>query len=396
MICGMKILAKIWPKKRIFLDYASITPVDPEVQKVMAVAGNSANPSALYEEAILAKAKMKAARSSIARFLNAQEKEIFFTSGGTEGNNLAILGIFEAAKKQGIKPHLITSKIEHPSVLEVFSEVEKRGGEVTYLDVSEDGFVLPKTVREALKPNTVLISIMLANNEIGTVEPIKEISKVIKDFKNNKVNKNYPYFHSDACQAALYLKLDVLKMGLDLLTLDGIKVYGPRGSGALYVRDETLIEPIIFGGGQEKGLRSGTENMPAILGLAKSLEIAEDLRDSESWRLSDIRDYAIDKILKNFPKASLNGSKKDRLPNNINICFPGLDAEFVVISLDVAGISASYSSSCRTLKEDSSSYVIESIGKNDCKNSSLRFTLGRESKKSDIDKLVSVLKKILK
>ncbi len=383
-------------KKRIFLDYASITPIDKRVKDKMDQIQKStfANPSALYGEAMVAKEIMLRARENIAQILHTQSKEIIFTSGGTEGNNLAILGVFQKNKTKNFTPHFITVSTEHPAILEVFKEVERRGGEVTVLPVDEDGLLSLQDLRQSLKKNTVLVSVSYANNEIGTIQPIHSIARIIKDFrlKNNTV---FPYLHTDACQAGLYLSLDVLKLGVDMMTLDGIKIYGPRGSGILYVKNNVEMDPVFFGGGQERGLRSGTENVANISGLSLAFEIANKMRDKETLRLGKIQDYAIDKILNLFPKSSLNGSRKYRLPNNVNICFDGLDAEFAVISLDVAGISASYSSSCRTLKEDSSSYVVESLGKEGCGKSSLRFTFGRETKKSDIDFLITSLKRIM-
>lgn len=383
-------------KKRIFLDYASITPVDKKVVAKMELVQKAtfANPSALYGEALLAKDFLSEARENIAQRIHAQKNEIVFTSGGTESNNLALLGVFEKHKTKKFIPHFITTTTEHPAILEVFKEIERRGGEVTILSVGEDGIISLGDLRESIKNNTVLVSVSYANNEIGTIQPIHNISRVIKDFRQ-KNNTVFPYLHTDACQAGLYLSLDVLKLGVDLMTLDGIKIYGPRASGILYIKSGIEIVPIVFGGGQEKGLRSGTENVAGAVGLSLAFEIADKMRGKESLRLSKIQDYGIDKILKTFPNATLNGSKEYRLPNNINICLPGLDAEFAVISLDVAGISASYSSSCRTLKEDSSSHVIESLGKEDCSKSSLRFTFGRETKKSDMDVLITALKKIV-
>lgn len=383
--------------KRIFLDFASTTPTDLRVLKEMEKYHSLvfANPSALYSEALTAKDAVNKSREKIGTILNCRKEEIVFTSGGTESNNLALLGIFEAHKTSEFIPHFITTVSEHPAILEVLQEVEKRGGEVTYLNVDEDGLVSLKDLANSIKSNTVLVTVIYGNNEIGTIQPVKEIGRVIKDWRT-KNHTSLPYFHTDACQAGLYLPLDVLKLGVDLLTLDGIKMYGPKGAGLLYVKNGVKILPVNFGGGQEKGLRSGTENVPAIVGLAKAIEIADSMRESGSARLSQIRDYAIESILKIFPNSKLNGSHEFRLPNNVNICFKGLDAEFAVISLDVLGISASYSSSCRTLKDDSSSYVVENLGRKDCALSSLRFTLGRTSTKSDIDTLVSCLKKVIK
>ncbi len=384
-------------KKRVFLDYASCTPVAPEVVKTMKpfVEGNFANPSALYTEALVAKDAVSNARAQIADVLNCQKSEIVFTASGTESNNLALLGVFEAHRKADFVPHVVVSAIEHPAILEVCEEIQRRGGEVTIVPVSEEGLVSVPEIKNALKANTVLVSVMYANNEIGTVQPIREIGKMIREYRQ-KNNSVFPYFHTDACQAGLYLPLDTLKLGVDMMTLDGIKMYGPRGMAMLYIKSGVKIHPVMYGGGQERGLRSGTENVPGIVGLSKAIVMADGMRDTESARLTKIRDYGIEKILKAFPHATLNGSATDRLPNNINICFPRLDAEFAVISLDVAGISASYSSSCRTLSENSSSYIVEALNKNECAESSLRFTMGRETTKNEIDVLIHALQKIVK
>jgi cysteine desulfurase len=393
----MNFLDKFIGKKRVFLDYASSTPVLEEVEQEMAKYKSATfyNPSALYSEALSAKEALSISRNKIANLISAQKNNIVFTSGGTEGNNLAILGVFEAHKKDNFVPHFITTSIEHPAVLEVFKEIENRGGEVTIVPVDVDGIVKPKDIKDSIKENTVLVSVMYANNEIGTVQPINEIAKTIRDWRKNK-NTKLPYLHTDACQAPSYLDMNVLRLGVDLMTVDGIKIYGPRGIGFLYVREDVSISPIVFGGGQENGLRSGTESIAGIVGLSKALEVVVKDREKESKRLEELWHYAVDNILDSFPTATLNGHHKNRLPNNINICFPGLDAEFAVIALDVLGVSASYSSSCRTLKEDSSSYVISNMGKEECSMSSLRFTMGRGTKISDIDFLLKALKKVVK
>lgn len=384
-------------KKRVFLDYASITPISKEVLSVMhkTQKDSFANPSALYTEALISKKVLDESRKKVADILSGDRKAVVFTSGGTESNNLAITGVFNTFLKDGFVPHIITTNIEHPAVLEVCKEIEKIGGEVTYLPVDENGLLSAQQVRESIKENTVLVTVQYVNNEIGTIQPIKEIGRVVKEYRMDH-KKNFPYFHTDACQAVCYLPLNVLKQNIDLLTLDGIKMYGPRGVGVLYVSKLVELTPLVFGGGQEAGLRSGTENVSAIAGFAKALEIGQRDAEKESLRLSTLRDHAVLEIVKNFPHAKLNGSIQNRVANNINFCFPGLDAEFAVIALDVAGVACSYSSSCRTLKEDSSSYVIESLGSKDCSSSSLRFTLGKSTQLSDIDYLISSLKKIIK
>ncbi|MFZ2523395.1 MAG: cysteine desulfurase family protein [Minisyncoccia bacterium] len=392
----MKYLEKFFKKKRIFLDYASTTPVALEVSVAMKQAQKIyANPSALYTEANFAKEKINESKKIISEILDCQKDNLIFTSGGTEGNNIALLGVFEKYKTYEFTPHFVVTKIEHPSVLEVCEEIKRRGGEVSFVNVSENGIAKVADIEKEIKENTVLVSVMYANNEIGTIQPIKEIGRMIRE-KKRESGKNLPYFHTDACQAGLYLSLNTHKLNVDLMTLDGIKIYGPRGAGILFVRHGVEIHPIFFGGGQESGRRSGTENLSAVIGLAKCLELAEKYKEKESERLKEIRDYGISQILENFPKASLNGDVEKRLPNNINICFPGIDAEFVTISLDVHGFCVSYSSSCRTLKEDSSSYVLDAIGKQNCNLSSLRFTLGRESRKGDIDRLIDALKQVIK
>lgn len=383
--------------KRVFLDFASSTPIDKGVLEKMESYNRKyfANPSALYSEALDSKEEVGVAKSDCAGLISCRSDEIIFTSGGTESNNLAILGLFESFRDKNFKPHIVTTNIEHPSVLEVCREVEKRGGEVTYLKVSDEGFVSVDDIYKAIKKETILVSVMYANNEVGTIQPIKEISKFIKKWRSEQ-NTSLPYLHTDACQATLYLSIDVSKLGVDMMTLDGLKMYGPRNVGILYAKKDIDLNPILYGGGQQNGMRSGTEDVASIAGMAFALEIASMYREGESERLNVIRDYAIENILKYFPGSSLNGSAENRLPNNINICFKDQDAEFLVVALDVAGISVSYSSSCRTLKEDSSSYVISALGKGGCSSSSLRITLGRETKKEEIDYLVEKLKEIIK
>lgn len=383
-------------KKRIFLDYAGGTPVLSSVLDEMHKHEKYfANPSGLYAESIFVKEKIKEFRGEIANYLNIQKNEIVFVSGGTEANNLAILGTFLKFKTDTFVPHIVTIATEHSSVLEVCKEIQKRGGEITVLPVLSDGRVSLELLEKSIKENTVLVTVSLANSEIGTIQPISQISKIIKE-KKNKLG--LPYLHTDASGASMYLSLDPNSLSVDMMSLDAGKLYGPKGIGLLYVKSGTQIAPVILGGGQERGLRSGTENLVAIAGFAKALELSQKDRVSESKRLESIREYAIDELLKNFPGSKLNGSRKHRLPNNINICFPKLDAEFVVVSLDLLGFSISYSSSCLTLKDDFSSYVVRALntdGGEDCSKSSLRITLGRETIKSDIDKFIIALKKVV-
>ncbi|MEK7514721.1 MAG: cysteine desulfurase family protein [Patescibacteria group bacterium] len=381
-------------KKRIFLDYASTTPVRPEVKRAMEpyLSNDFANPSALYSEGVHAKSVVESAREDIAHILGAHKDEIIFTGSGTESANLAILGAFNAYRGSR-PPHFVFSAIEHPAVKECAKEIERMGGKITTVLPNKEGIISPESILRALTEQTILVSVIYANNEIGVIQPIKEIAKAIRNFSSGK--NLTTLFHTDASQAPSYLSLSVSELHVDLMTLDASKIYGPKGVGLLYVRRGTSLSPLSFGGGQEKGLRSGTENVAGIVGFAEAIRYAALERGSESVRIRELRDYAIKKILTLFPNASLNGSAVNRLPNNINICFPGIDSEFAVLLLDAKGIATSYASSCRTLSSRSSSYVIDAIGKSACTSSSLRFTLGRETKKQDIDALCSILPSVI-
>lgn len=374
--------------KRIFLDYASITPLDKRVARVMGEIEDKfwANPSSLHQEGESAKNILEVARKDIASILHCKSSEIFFTSGGTESLNIAIFGVidsFEGTKEK--IPHIIVSSIEHPAVLEPIKHLIKKNKiEVSFVVPNKEGIINPESIRKEIKENTVLVIVQHANNEIGTIQPVRKIKSVIGDVS----------LLVDASQSVLYEDVSIERLGADLLVLDGIKMYGPRGAGILVVRNQIKVSPIIFGGGQEKGLRSGTENVAAAVGFAEALKIANRMREKESIRLKKLREYAILKILKEIPNSSLNGSLENRLPNNINICFPGLDSEFAVIKLDTLGFAVSAASACHTLSLENSSYVINALGSN-CGSSSLRFTLGRDTKKSGLDSLIATLKKII-
>jgi len=388
---------------RVFLDYAAITPIDQKVAKEMEKAQNCwANPSSLHEEGETAKRALEGARVKIARILHCKSGEIFFTSGGTESLNIAILGVIKAAKPRSdlklprsqrsdlgfMLPHIITSSIEHPAVLGPIKHLLKNKKiEVSFVIPNEKGIINPESIKKEIKENTVLVAIQHANNEIGVVQPIRKIKSLIGNV----------FLLVDASQSVLYEDVSLERLGADMLVLDGIKMYGPRGMGVLAIKRNVSIEPIIFGGGQESGLRSGTENVPGAVGLAKALEVAVQKRESEAIRLTKLRDFTIAQILKEIPGSSLNGDLENRLPNNINICFQGsaLDSEFLVIKLDTLGFAISAASACHTLSLENGSYVIESLGKGGCGSSSLRITLGRETKKTDLEKFVVALKKII-
>ena len=384
-------------KNRIYMDYAASTPVDRDVLKVMQsyFADDFGNASSIYQEGVAAKNALDTARKSVADILNARSEEIIFTSGGTEANNLAIFGVIGALEDSGIdvkNMHAVTSVIEHPSVLEVFKKLEKQGFPVTYVGVDESGVINPKDVKEAMQPNTVLVSIMYVNNEIGTIQPITEIAKIIKHKK--KENKSEIYFHTDASQAPLYLSLNTQKLGVDMLTIGGQKIYGPKGIGCLYKKKQVNLHSIIKGGNQEGGLRAGTENIPLIVGFAKALELAEKNRGKESERLKKLQDYFISEIKGNLPQAEINGSREVRVPNNINIYIPNINGEFFVVILDSKGIACATRSACKEGDEDEGSYVIEVLGySKERSKSSLRFSLGKSTTKRDIDYVVKILSK---
>ncbi|OGK16019.1 hypothetical protein A2774_01630 [Candidatus Roizmanbacteria bacterium RIFCSPHIGHO2_01_FULL_39_12c] len=388
--------------RRVYLDHASATPVGPRVKKAMEPfwSRDFGNPSAIYKEGVSAKKAIENARKDIAKILKCRANEIIFTNGATESLNFAIRGTILSWDKHKRKhPEIITSAIEHEAVLGACRALEKYGMKVHYVMPDENGVVRVSEVKKLLNKNTVLVSIMYANNEIGTIQPIKEIGRAIKLFKlktkNSKlITNNYPLFHTDAVQATNYLNLDINSLGVQLLTLNSAKVYGPKGIGILYIKNGIELEPIIYGGGQEKGLRAGTENVPLIVGLAKSLNIAQRMKEKESKRLTVLRDYFTKKLLE-IKGVELNGDKSNRLPNNVNISIDGIDNEFFVIQLDDTGIACSTRSACNTDNEKGS-HVIISLGKSEKKaKESLRFTLGRSTTKKEIDYTLKTIKKLL-
>ncbi len=349
------------------------------------------NPSSIHSSGVKARRAVETARAAIASILGAQADEIIFTSSGTEANNLAILGMARHRVSQGHSVsgvHIITSAIEHASVLEPCRALERQGLTLTYLSVKPDGLVDPAVLAKALRPDTILVSIAYANNEIGVIQPIRELTKVIRNFKRSS------YFHTDGCQIPRFLNLDVRKLGVDLMTLNSDKIYGPKGVGMLYCRRGLTLTPLVYGGGQEQGRRSGTENVAGIVGFAKALERCVKLREKESARLSKLRDYFIRRLLK-LKGTTLNGSLVARLPNNVNVSFTGTDSEFVVLNLDAAGVACSSGSACSTQTKDAS-YVIEALGQTpDQARGAVRFTLGRDTAKRDLEYVLKILPDIL-
>ncbi|MEK7162580.1 MAG: cysteine desulfurase family protein [Patescibacteria group bacterium] len=379
--------------KRIYLDYAAATPVDPRVKEAMEPfwAENFGNPGGLHAEGVNAKKAVQEARRKIARELGAKEEEIIFTGSGTESCNLAILGAARKYRDKG--RHLITSKIEHHAVLHPFQLLEKDGFDVTYLEVGEEGIVKPEDLRKALRPETILVSIMYANNEMGTIQPIREIGLEIENWKL-KIGGKTLFFHVDACQAAGYLDLNVANLGVDLMSFSGYKFYGPKGIGFLYKSRNVLLEPPVVGGEQEFGFRPGTEAVPLIVGMAKALKLSRP-NEEENKRLAKLRDYFIEEILKRIPGSVLNGHPARRLPSNVNISFKGRDNEELVLRLDAEGIAVATGSACR---RDSTgpSHVISALGREpEYTKGAIRFTLGRHTTKEELERALEVLPQLV-
>ncbi len=387
--------------KKIYMDYAAATPVDQRVARVMHkyFSAEFANPSSIHTLGVSAKWALEDSRKRIAAVLNCRPSEIVFTSGGTEGDNLAIFGLAKRRKSGPASPaggHIITSVIEHHAVLHPCQQLEQERFNVTYLPVSPDGFVNPDDVKKAIRPDTFLVSIMYANNEVGTIQPIKEIAKIIRRFRGPKI-----IFHTDACQASGALSLDVAKLGVDLMTISGAKIYGHKGVGVLFVKNGIQISPMFLGGGQERGLRSGTENVAGIVGLAKALELAESNREKESVRLTKLRNYFADSILKIVPGAKINGYldtsfPSKRLPNNLNVFIPNIDNEQLVIELDAIGVSCSMGSACNSNEAGGSHVLFSLYGSPERNGGSVRFTLGRSTTKGNIDYVLKNLPEIMR
>jgi cysteine desulfurase len=441
-------------RRKVYLDYASLTPTDTrvmkEVERVSTI--EYANPSSIHTAGVAAKKILEQSRTTVADFLHAHTDEIFFTASGTEANNIAIRGVVEAAKiealrESAVRPHghihIVVSEIEHTSVLETVKALAaanlgkeiKMEIEIDFIPICSDGRIDLDALKKLLRPETILVSIMLVNNDIGTIQPIRQAAKIVRDFSKatremGQKMKRPILFHTDACQAPLYLDINVETLGVDLLTLDSNKVYGPRGVGVLYKKrsvkigdhaDHADIVPIMTGGGHESGVRPGTENIPAIAGFAKALEIAAAERVSETKRLLTLRNYFVEELKRLVPGIILNGSyvESERLVNNINVTFPrkqkngidpdrdlDFDHEFFLLELDVRGIALSTKSAC--LRDEDESYVVRALrnardrevdggssGREQSSAQAIRFSLGRKTAKKDIDYTLGMIDEIL-
>lgn len=374
------------PKPPIYLDHAATTPVDPQVRDAMLPFLEQAfgNPSSLHSWGREAKKALDAARASIARHLGARPTELFFTSGATEANNLVIQGVAKTLEAKG--RHLITTRIEHAAVQEPFERLEAQGWDVTWLPVDSDGFVSLDSLKEAIRPDTVLVSIIHGNNEIGTIQPVETLGAWLR--------ARGILFHTDAVQTVGKLPIDLGTFPVDYLTLSAHKIYGPKGVGALYVREGSpLPAPLTIGGGQEQALRSGTENLAGIVGLAKALEIAVLQMDSELPRLRQLQETLIEGIITAIPSAELNGpyDVNKRVPGNVHFSFPPGEGESLVLHLDLKGIAVSSGSACHSAVIEPSR-VVKALGKSDAvARATVRFSLGRSSAQNDIERVLEVL-----
>lgn len=372
--------------KQIYFDNAATTQTRKEViDEIIKSYENYGNPSSIYKIARENKVQIENARKQVADAIGATSKEIYFTAGGSESDNWAIKGIAELLEGKG--KHIITSCIEHHAVLHTLEYLEKKGFEVTYLPVDEYGMISIEGLKSAIRKDTVLITIMFANNEIGTIQPVKEIGKIAKE---NKI-----IFHTDAVQAVGHTPIDVDDMNIDMLSMSAHKFYGPKGIGALYVRKGIALKPFIHGGAQEKGKRAGTENVQGIIGMGKAIELAVSEMEEEIPRLTKLRDKIIDGVLKTVPYSRLNGHRTERLPGNCNISFEFVEGESILLLLDMAGISASSGSACTSGSLDPS-HVLLSIGlPHEKAHGSLRISLGMYNTEEEVDYLLEKLPPIV-
>ncbi|MBI3231703.1 MAG: cysteine desulfurase [Candidatus Doudnabacteria bacterium] len=421
-------------RKIIYLDYAAATPLDVRVLNAMRpfLTSTYGNPSSLHRKGLEAKNAVEKSRKSIADIIGARPEEIIFMSGGTEACNLAVFGVAKHAhistkiKTSRHKPHIVTTVIEHHAVLEPIKILQKLGWGVTFLPVDMEGLVNIDNLKKAIRKETKLVSVMYANNEIGSVQPIAEIGRVLAriNTERGKYGLMPTLLHTDACQAAGAFDLNVNRLQVDLMSVSASKFYGPKDSGFLYVKNGTPTYPIILGGGQERGLRSGTENVAGIVGMAKALEVSVSQRERENQRLAGLRDYLINRLKQKLPKFILNGSSLEgkqvgkemknfissktsgrykmmtlgsskRLPNNVNLAIPGVEGEALMLYLDARGICVSTGSACATGSTDAS-HVLKAIGRTEKQaKESIRITLGRDTKKSDVDYLIKSLKECI-
>ncbi|NMA70286.1 MAG: cysteine desulfurase NifS [Desulfitobacterium sp.] len=374
--------------RRVYLDHSATTPVDPEVAELMMTyyTEKYGNPSSVHSFGRETKAALENARESVANLMNAEPTEITFTSGGTEADNLAIFGVAEAYSKKG--KHIITSAVEHNAVIDTCEFLAKNGYELTILPVDEEGFISVDDVAKAIRPDTILITIMHANNEVGTIQPIAEIGKIAKE--------KDVIFHVDAVQSFGKIPVDVKAMNVDLMTVSSHKIYGPKGVGALYIRRGVRVIPRVHGGGQERKRRSGTENTPGIIGFGKACELAAQRMAQDAEREAALRDKLLEGIMERIDYVKLNGPRgENRLPGNLNVSIQFIEGEALLLSLDLMGIAASSGSACTSGSLDPSHVLLAMGLSHEIAHGSLRFSFGRQNTEEDVDYVLEQLPKIV-
>ncbi len=378
----------------IYLDYAATTPASDrvlgEIQNYYRE--NFGNPSAMHLLGQKAQSALDEARSAVAEILGVSWQEIYFLPSATETINLVLRGYFNFHKKDIDAPHIITTNIEHSAVINTCRALEEEGARVTYLPVDKEGLVTAEQVKNALSRDTILVSIMYVNNEIGTVQPIREIASTIAEYKKETGDDKLK-FHIDAVQATNYLDINAKNLGVDMMTLSGHKIYSVKGASVLYKNEKTTLEPIVTGGGQERGLHSGTENVPAIMAFAEALRETEEIKDEETERITVLRDKFINEVLDGTDKVLLNGSHSRRVPNNVNFCFKEKSSEALIPAFDAEDIYVSGGSACAS-RVPEPSHVISAIGREEFAKNAIRFTLGRQTKENDIERAIDITIKI--
>ncbi|MBU0722270.1 cysteine desulfurase [Patescibacteria group bacterium] len=388
-------------KKSIYLDHSATTPVDKNVLKAMLpyFSNKFGNPSSIHGFGQTALAGVDVAREKVAKFLNCSPLEIIFTSGATEADNLAIFGVIDALSKsdQGKKLHIITSVIEHPAVLEPFRQLEAQGMEVTYLPVEKNGIVNLDVFKKSIRENTVFVSIMYVNSEVGSIQPIREIGKIIEKINRVRIkeNKNKVYFHTDAVQALNFLNCDIKYLHVDLLSLSGHKIYGPKGVGALFVKQGTLINGVQLGGHHEKNLRSGTLNVPGIVGLGQAIKICGENKEKNNKKIAELRNEFIILIKQKISNIAINTDINNSTPSHANISFIGAEGESILIALDLEKVAVSTGSACASASLKASP-VLSAMGiKDEIAHSTIRFTFGKNNTLSEIEAVLKILPPII-
>ncbi len=382
----------------IYLDYAASTPVDKEVLKEMNVCSSKffGNPNSVHGVGLLANKQLDSARKKIALALSVNAGEVYFTSGGTESNNLALVGFVKSYVRENTskKPHIILGKFEHASVVGIKNELELLGAQVSYADINESGVIDLDSLKKLIRKETVLVSIMLVNNESGITQSLSKISGILKKYRDTNTSK-YPILHSDASQAPRYMSVKPKQLGAELLTLDGQKIYGPKGIGVLYKDTSVKLSPILVGGSQEEKIRPGTQNVCGALAMARAFEICEERRNADNKKLEDLKKYFISELPGAVHNAEINGAAKRAVPGIINIYLPNIiDAERFLIDLDVRGIAISLGSACGTSGREPSHVISAMYGNEERAHKSARFSFGRETTKTHIKKTIEILKEV--